>query len=82
MLSVLNYEINYEIDVWIIYILFIYSLIIMKFFKKQSNKSRIVNHQVRKGSILGFISTAELLLPESGYSSKFDTSPKLFTTGT
>lgn len=40
-----------------------------------------VDHQVKKGSMLGFISTAGLLLPESGYSSKLETSPKLFTTG-
>ena len=37
-------------------------------------------HQSRKGSRLLFISgTTE---PESGYSSKFDTSPMFFTTGT
>jgi hypothetical protein len=40
-----------------------------------------VNHHVRKGSMFGFISTAEEF-PESGYSSKLDTSPKLFTVGT
>lgn len=39
-------------------------------------------HQVKKGSMFGLISTAGLELPESGYYSKLDTSPKLFTTGT
>ena len=40
-----------------------------------------VNHQVKNGSIFGLMSTADEF-PESGYSSKFDTSPKLFTEGT
>jgi hypothetical protein len=40
-----------------------------------------VNHQVKNGSMLGLISTAEDV-PESGYSSKLETSPKLFTEGT
>ena len=41
MLSVLNYEINYEIDVWIIYILFIYSLIIMIFLRNRVIKAEL-----------------------------------------
>ena len=40
-----------------------------------------VNHQVKNGSIFGLMSIADEF-PESGYSSKFDTSPKLFTEGT
>jgi len=39
------------------------------------------NHQAKKGSIFGLIYTAEVV-PESGYYSKLDTSPKLFTDGT
>lgn len=39
------------------------------------------NHQVKNGSMFGLISTAEEV-PESGYSSKFDTSPRLLTVGT
>jgi hypothetical protein len=38
------------------------------------------SHHDKKGSTVVFISWATV--PESGYSSKFDTSPKLFTTGT
>jgi hypothetical protein len=41
-----------------------------------------MNHQVKKGSMLGLISTAGLVLPESGYYSKLLTSPRLLTTGT
>ncbi len=37
------------------------------------------NHQLKKGSMLALIYCAPT--PESGYSSKFETSPKLFTTG-
>ena len=55
--------------------------------KSNNNKNRIksmlvhfINHQVKNGSKLGLISWA--VTPESGYSSKFDTSPRLFTTGT
>ena len=39
------------------------------------------NHHARNGSMLGLISTAEPV-PESGYYSKLETSPKLFTAGT
>jgi hypothetical protein len=40
-----------------------------------------VDHHVKKGSIFGLMSTAQLE-PESGYYSKFDTSPVLLTVGT
>lgn len=38
-----------------------------------------IDHQLRKGSTLGLIYGT--IDPESGYSSKLDTSPKLFTVG-
>lgn len=40
------------------------------------------HHQVKKGSMLDLMSMAGLALPESGYSSKLETSPRLLTTGT
>lgn len=45
------------------------------------NYDKYWDHQVKKGSTLGLISTA-LFEPESGYSSKLETSPRLLTTGT
>ena len=45
------------------------------------NKYSWEDHQVKKGSMLGLMSTAPEV-PESGYSSKLETSPRLLTTGT
>jgi hypothetical protein len=42
---------------------------------------KAVNHQVKNGSMLGLMSMLEEV-PESGYSSKLETSPRLFTEGT
>lgn len=41
----------------------------------------VVNHQVKNGSIFGLMSKAPDV-PESGYSSKLETSPRLLTWGT